>query len=67
MTGYEAIDEIIKYDKDALIIVVTADVQMKSIKRVMEAGAYMVLKKPMKKEEIQSALLKAQDSLEKAS
>jgi two-component system chemotaxis response regulator CheY len=67
MTGYEAIDEIIKYDKNALIIVVTADVQMKSIKRVMEAGAYMVLKKPMKREEIQSALLKAQDSLEKAS
>jgi len=66
MTGYEAIEEIMKNDKNALIIVVTADVQMKAIKRVLDLGAYMVLKKPLKREEIQSALLKAQDTLQKA-
>ena len=66
MTGYEAIDEIIGHDKNALIIVVTADIQMKSIKKVLESGAYMVLKKPLKREEIHSALLKAEDSLQKA-
>ena len=65
MTGYEAIEEIIKNDRNALIIVVTADVQMKAIKRVLDLGAYMVLKKPLKKEEIQSAILKAQDTLQK--
>jgi len=65
MTGYEAIEEIIKNDRNALIIVVTADVQMKAIKRVLDLGAYMVLKKPLKREEIQSALLKAQDTLQK--
>ena len=65
MTGYEAIEEIMKNDKNALIIVVTADVQMKAIKRVLDLGAYMVLKKPLKREEIQSALLKAEDTLQK--
>lgn len=64
MTGYEAIDAIIDYDKNAVIIVVTADVQMKAIKRVMESGAYMVLKKPLKREDIQSALLKVKDTLQ---
>ena len=47
MTGYEAIEEIVKNDITALIIVVTADVQMKAIKRVLDLGAYMVLKKPL--------------------
>jgi two-component system chemotaxis response regulator CheY len=66
MTGYEAIKEIVEYDKNAMIIVVTADIQMKSIKIVMDLGAYMVLKKPLKREDIQSALLKAHDSLKQA-
>jgi two-component system chemotaxis response regulator CheY len=66
MTGYEAIEEIVKHDHNALIIVVTADVQMKSIKKVLDLGAYMVLKKPLKREEIQSALLKARDTLQRA-
>jgi two-component system chemotaxis response regulator CheY len=65
MTGYEAIEAIIAHDKNAVIIVVTADVQMKAIKRVMELGAYMVLKKPLKREDIQSALLKVKDTLQK--
>ncbi len=65
MTGYEAIEAIINHDKNAIIIVVTADVQMKAIKRVMELGAYMVLKKPLKREDIQSALLKVKDTLQK--
>ena len=66
MTGYEAIEEIINYDKNAVIIVVTADVQMKAIKMVMELGASMVLRKPLKREDIQSALLKVRDTIQKA-
>ena len=62
MTGYEAIKKIIEFDKNAVIIVVTADVQMKAIKTVMDSGAFMELKKPLKRDEIQSALLKAQDA-----
>ena len=66
MNGYESLEEIIKYDRNALIIVVTADVQIKAIKRCMELGAYMVLKKPLKRDEILSTLLKAQNTLQKA-
>lgn len=65
MTGYEALDEIIQNDKNAMVIVVTADVQMTAIKRVLEQGAFMVLKKPLKKEDIQSALLRVEDVLQK--
>lgn len=63
MTGYESIDAIIGFNKDALIIVVTADVQMKAIKTVMDSGAFMVLRKPLKKEELIMALTKALDTL----
>ena len=65
MTGYEAIVEIIKHDINALVIVVTADVQLKAIKTVLDSGAYMVLRKPLKKEDLLIALSKAQDTLQK--
>jgi two-component system, chemotaxis family, chemotaxis protein CheY len=65
MTGYEAIAEIIKHDSNALVIVVTADVQLKAIKTVLDSGAYMVLRKPLKKEDLLIALSKAQDTLQK--
>ncbi|MBI4848786.1 MAG: response regulator [Nitrospirae bacterium] len=65
MTGYEAIEEIMKHDKNALIIVVTADVQMKAITTVLDLGAYMVLRKPLKKEDLLAAIMKAQDTLQK--
>jgi len=65
MTGYEAIVEIIKHDSNALVIVVTADVQLKAIKTVLDSGAYMVLRKPLKKEDLLIALSKAQDTLQK--
>jgi two-component system chemotaxis response regulator CheY len=63
MTGYESIEKIIEFDKDALIIVVTADVQMKAIKTCMDSGVFMVLRKPLKKEEINMALDKALSTL----
>jgi two-component system chemotaxis response regulator CheY len=65
MTGYEAIVEIIKHDRNALIVVVTADVQLKAIKTVLDSGAYMVLRKPLKKEDLLVALSKSQDTLQK--
>lgn len=64
MSGYEAIEEIVKFDSNALIIVVTADVQMKAVKKVLESGAYMVIKKPLNRDDIQSALAKVQDTLQ---
>ena len=59
MTGFQALDEIMKIDKKAVVIVVTADIQKKTIDRVLEAGALLVISKPPSQEEIRSALEKA--------
>jgi response regulator of citrate/malate metabolism len=48
-----------------MIIVVTADIQLKAIKTVLESGAFMVLRKPLKREDIESALVKVEDTLQK--
>ena len=65
MNGYEAVEKIIELDKNALIIVVTADIQVKAITKVLDLGAYMVLKKAIKKNDIHNALIKAEDTLQK--
>ena len=63
MDGATALDEIMKFNKNALVIVLTADVQIKSLARVMDLGAFLVVKKPPSKESIQDALSKAQERL----
>lgn len=65
MDGYEATEKIIELDQNALIIVVTADIQVKAITKVLDMGAYMVLKKAIKKDDIHNALIKAEDTLQK--
>ncbi|MBI5308822.1 MAG: response regulator [Planctomycetes bacterium] len=59
MTGFQALDEIKKIDKNAAVIVVTADIQKKTIDRVLEAGALLVISKPPSQEKIRGALEKA--------
>lgn len=59
MTGFQALDEIKKIDKNAAVIVVTADIQKKTMDRVLEAGALLVISKPPSREEIRGALEKA--------
>ena len=63
MDGATALDEIMKFDKNALVIVLTADVQVKSLAKVMDLGALLVVKKPPGKETIQDALSKAEERL----
>jgi two-component system chemotaxis response regulator CheY len=63
MDGATSLDEIIKYDKHALVIVLTADVQVKSLSKVTDLGAFLVVKKPPSKESIQDALSKAEEKL----
>jgi two-component system, chemotaxis family, chemotaxis protein CheY len=63
MDGATALDEIMKFDKNALVIVSTADVQVKSLAKVMDLGAFLVVKKPPSKEIIQDALSKAEERL----
>lgn len=63
MDGATSLAEIRKFDPQALVIVSTADVQIKSITQVMEFGAFMVLKKPPSKELILDALAQSEEKL----
>jgi two-component system chemotaxis response regulator CheY len=63
MDGATSLAEIIKYDKHALVIVLTADVQVKSLSKVIDLGAFLVVKKPPSKESIRDALSKAEEKL----
>ena len=63
MDGMQALQEIIKIDPKAIVIVCTADVQMKTIFKVMNLGALMVVRKPINKKAIEDALRKAEDKL----
>lgn len=62
MGGIEALTEIKKLDEDAVVIVQTADTQVKSVFMAMDKGAFMVLKKPISKEAIQEALARVDEA-----
>ena len=63
MDGVKALEEIKKFDKHALVIVVTADIQTPTIAKVLDLGAFLVVKKPASKESIQDALAKVAEKL----
>ncbi len=65
LDGYQATEEIMKLDKDAVIVVTTADVQPKSISSVMGLGAFTLIKKPAKAETIQETIEKIEIKLSK--
>jgi two-component system chemotaxis response regulator CheY len=67
MDGMQALKEIINIDPKAIVIVCTADVQMKTIFKVMNFGALMVVRKPINKQAIDDALKKAEDKLKNIS
>jgi two-component system, chemotaxis family, chemotaxis protein CheY len=52
MNGFEALKIIKEFDPHATVIILTADVQKKSMEKIMELGAYTVIKKLPGKEEI---------------
>jgi two-component system chemotaxis response regulator CheY len=56
MDGTQTLEAIKLKDPDAMVIISTADIQVKSIERVEQLGAFMVLKKPPTKESVASAL-----------
>lgn len=59
MSGFEALAEMKKIREDALIIILTADGQKKTLDKVMEAGAFMVINKPPRKEAVLDAIAQA--------
>lgn len=65
MDGFKALQEIIKLDERAIVVVSTADVQVKAIARAHDLGAFSVIKKPPNKESIAAAIREVEDTLAK--
>ncbi|PKN73117.1 MAG: response regulator [Deltaproteobacteria bacterium HGW-Deltaproteobacteria-10] len=65
MNGFQALEEIMKLDPRAIVIIVTADVQVKAATRAHNLGAFSLLKKPPSRESIAAAIKEAADVLAK--
>ncbi len=63
LDGYEALIKIKEINTKAIVIVVTADIQPKSIGTVMGNGAFSVIKKPAPLETVKNILEKAENKL----
>lgn len=57
MNGLECLEKIMKIDNNAIVIVLTADVQPQSMEKVMSLGAFRMLKKPADKDSIRKILM----------
>jgi CheY-like chemotaxis protein len=58
MNGFDAVKNICQKDKDAKIIVVSADIQETSKAKAKENGALGFIKKPITEEALKSVLIK---------
>jgi two-component system chemotaxis response regulator CheY len=63
MNGFEALEEILKFDQRAIVIILTADIQIKAVAKAHDLGAFSVVKKPPAKESIAAAIKEADDAL----
>jgi len=63
MDGIEALGEIKKVNSNALVAVLTADIQQKTVDKVMELGALTVVPKPVSAEAIENILNNAKQHL----
>jgi len=63
-SGYEALEEIRVINPDALVVILTADIQIKSIERCISLGAYKVIKKLPEKNSVHELLDELKDRIE---
>jgi len=63
MNGFEALQEIMKIDSRAMVVIATADVQIKAIAKAHDLGAFSVIKKPPTKENVAAAILAVETEL----
>ncbi|MDA3956805.1 response regulator [Oceanispirochaeta sp.] len=56
MDGYEALEKILSINPNAQVVVLTADIQVKSVQRCMNLGAYKVVKKLPDKQAVHGLL-----------
>ncbi len=64
MDGFEALEKIKQINPNAIVLVLTADIQKRTIERVSGLGAFKVLKKPPVKDVIHEALSEVRKYLE---
>ena len=63
MNGFEALQEIMKIDSRAIVVIATADVQIKAIAKAHDLGAFSVIKKPPTRENIAAAITEVEKAL----
>lgn len=63
MNGFEALQEIMKLNSRAIVVIATADVQIKAIARAHDLGAFSVIKKPPTKENVVGAIAEVETEL----
>jgi two-component system chemotaxis response regulator CheY len=63
MNGFDALQEMIKLDPQAMVVIATADVQIKAIVHALDLGAFSVVKKPPTKENIATAIADVEAAL----
>lgn len=57
MSGFDVLEELIKYDENALVIMVSADRQKSTKAKVLSLGAKGILNKPVTGEDLREILL----------
>jgi len=60
MGGIECLEEILKVNSKAKVVVITADIKSESTTKVEELGAFRRINKPPSKEEIAKTLMDVQ-------
>ena len=58
MDGFEALEKIKEYDKNAKVVIISADIQKLSMDKALQLGAFNFVKKPIDTEKMQQILHK---------
>ena len=58
MDGYEAIEKIKEFDKNAKVVILSADIQKLSVEKVLALGAFNFIKKPIDSTKMQQIISK---------
>ena len=56
MDGFEALAKIKEFDKDAKVVIISADIQKLSMDKALQLGAFNFIKKPIDLEKMQQIL-----------
>lgn len=62
MDGVQALTEMREIDNEAVVVVLTADVQAKTTDKVMSLGAFTLLRKPLSSEAIDTLLQQIEET-----